>query len=89
MDNRFDFLAEEMLDNALKDFRATEQHRLQKERLEQMERDCQSMFTQDEQAFAEECFEVLLDVEESKTQYAYHRGLLDSVRLLKWLGVLV
>ena len=88
MTKQFDLLAEEMLEDALKDFRQTEVYKFQKEQLAQMDKDCETMFTQAEQAFAEECFNLILDTEEVQTQYAYRRGLTDSVQLLKWLGVL-
>ena len=65
-----------------------EVYKFQKEQLAQMDRDCETMLTQAEQAFAEECFNLILDAKEAQTQYAYRRGLTDSVQLLKWLGVL-
>ena len=88
MRKQFDLLAQEMLEDALKDFHQTEVYRLQKEKLAQMDKDCETMFTQEDKAFAEECFGLILDKEEAKTQYAYRRGLSDSVQLLKYLGVL-
>ena len=84
----FDFLAEDLLNNALEEFRATEQNKLMREKLAQMDLDCLSMFQEEERMFAEECFETLQDAEEAKTKHAYQKGLLDSVGLLKWLGVL-
>ena len=59
-----------------------------KEKLGQMDRDCEFMLTKDEKPFVEECFELLMDANSKEEEYVYHCGLLDCVMLLKWLGVL-
>ena len=84
----FEFFVEEMLNNAVKDFKETEQYRLLQEKLNQMDRDCDSILTKDEKDFAVECFELLLDVGGQEEHYVYRKGLLDCVRVLKHLGVL-
>ena len=84
----FDFLSEQLLTGAIEEFRATEQYKLLREKLNQMDRDCDTNLTASDKQFAEECFELILRVESEKTHYAYHKGLLDSIKLLKWLNVL-
>ena len=88
MENIFGVLMEDLLGNALKEYQTTPQNQRSREKLDQMKTDCYSMFKDDERDFAEECFTLILDAEEAKTQYVYRKGLLDSVQLLKWLGVL-
>ena len=88
MDKHFDFLMAELLDNALDEFQETEEYALWKEKLAQMDQDCETMLTEQEKTFVQECFGMLLDAEARKTQHVYHKGLLDGVQLLKQLGVL-
>lgn len=84
----FDFFVEQLLDNAVKDFKATEQYRLLQEKLDQMDRDCEFNLTDDAREFAVECFELILEVDGEQEHYVYRKGLTDSVKILKWLGVL-
>ena len=84
----FEFFVAQLLENAVKEFRATEQYRLLREKLDQMDRDCDSMFTEGEKDFATECFDLILHADGQQEHYVYHRGLLDGVKVLKWLGVL-
>ena len=86
--SEFDFFLDQLLDIAVKDFKATEQYRLLREKLDQMEQDCDLMLTNDGKAFAFECFELLLEVNGQEEIHVYRRGLTDSVKILKWLGVL-
>ena len=50
------FFIEEMFGNAVKDFKETEQYKLLQEKLDQMDRDCDTMLTADRKCFAVECF---------------------------------
>lgn len=84
----FEFFVEQLLDNAVKDFKSTEQYKLLREKLDQMDRDCETMFTKDQQDFAVECFELILDVEGQQEHHVYRKGIFDCVNLLKWMGVL-
>jgi len=84
----FEFFVEEMCNNAVKSFKETEQYKLLREKLDQMDRDCDSELKRDEKAFVEECFELLLSVSGQEEHYVYRRGLLDCVNVLKYLGVL-
>ena len=90
MSNReeFEFFVEQLLDNAVKEFKETEQYRLLQEKLDQMDRDCDTMLTADGKEFAVECFELVLEVSGQEEHHVYRRGLLDGVKILKWLEVL-
>ena len=85
----FDFFIDELLTRAVGEFKSTEQYRLLKEKLEIMDRDCETMFAKNEREFAIECFELILHVDGQEEQYVYRKGLQDCVWLLKTLGVLV
>jgi len=84
----FEFFVDQLLENAVKEFRATEEHRLLQEKLDRMDRDCDRMLTKDEKNFAEECFELILDAAGREECYVYRKCWLDCVKVLKWLGVL-
>lgn len=85
----FDFFMDEMLDVAVAKFKATAQSELLHEKIEQMNRDCETMFTEDERDFAVECFELLLDVAGQEERFVYRQGLLDCITILKRLGVIL
>jgi len=82
----FDFFVNQLLETAVNEFKATEEYKLLREKLDQMERDCDGMFKEDERVFATGCFELLLDVSGREEEYVYRKGLLDGVKLLRWLG---
>lgn len=84
----FNLFIEQLLVHAIDEFRTTEEYKLLNEKTSKMYHDCESMFTKDQQEFADECFDILLDVEGQQKQYIYHKGLKDCVWLLKNLGVL-
>lgn len=84
----FDFFIEQLLDAAVKEFKATGQYRLLQEKLDQMDRDCELNLTEDARAFAFECFNLILKVGGQEEHYLYRKGLTDAIKLLKWLGVL-
>ena len=52
----FDFFVEQLLDNAVKEFKATEQCKLLQEKLDCMDTDCEIMLNPGEREFVEECF---------------------------------
>ncbi|MCL2343304.1 MAG: hypothetical protein FWC62_05345 [Firmicutes bacterium] len=85
---KFKFFVDQLLENAVKEFQATEQYKLLREKLDRMDRDCDMMFTKDEKDFAEECFELISDAGGREEYYVYRKGLSDSVKVLKGLGVL-
>ena len=84
----FEFFAEEMLNNAVKEFKETEQYKLLQEKLDQMDRDCDIMLTNEEKDFAVECFELLLAADGQQGHYVYRKELQDCVSVLKYLVVL-
>ena len=90
MSNReaFDFFVEQLLDNAVKEFKTTEQYKLLQKKLDQMECDCQTVLTENEREFATECFELLLEISGQEELHVYRKGLLDGVKILKQLEVL-
>ena len=85
----FEFFVDEMLSSAVKEFKETEQYKLLQEKLERMDHDCDTILTADEKIPVVECFELILEVGGQEEHYVYRRGLTDSVKILKWLGVLV
>lgn len=87
-DEKFDFFADELLNEAVKAFQSTTQYELLREKLDQMDTDCTIQFTDDARGFATECFELLSDISGRQEQYVYRRGLRDCVTILKRLGVL-
>ena len=90
MKNRddFDFLIHELFDAAVREFKATEQYRLLQEKVRRMERECEDMFTRDEKNFAEECFDLISEVDGWEELYVYRKGMLDGVSILRQLGAL-
>lgn len=85
----FDFFMDEMLDVAVAKFKATTQSELLQEKIEQMNRDCEMMFTEDERKFAIECFELLLEITGQEERFVYRQGLLDCITVLKKLGAIL
>ena len=86
--DEFEFFADQMLENAVEEFRATGQYKLLREKLDRMERDCEITLAKGEKDFAEECFELICDVNGQQEHYVYRKGLTDGVKILKQLGVL-
>ena len=48
----FEFIMDQLLEEAVKSFKSTRQYALLQEKMEQMEQDCEAMFQTDEKAFA-------------------------------------
>ena len=84
----FDFFMDEMLTRAIKAFKSTEESGLLQKRLEQMDCDCQVVLMQDQQEFADECFELIVEVNGQEETYVYRKAFKDCVHVLKSLGVL-
>ena len=51
---QFDLVVDQLYENAVQTFMKTPEYKLLKEKLERVDRDCETMLTQDEQEFAEE-----------------------------------
>jgi len=86
--DEFDLFIEQLLENAVREFKSTEQYKLLQEKLDKMDSDCDTMLTEDEKTFAVECFALLLQVHGQEELHVYRRGLQDGVKILKWLGAL-
>jgi len=88
VNKEFALFIDELLSRAVEEFKSTDEYDLLKEKLDAMERDCDTMFTKEEKDFAVECFELILEVDSKEEQYVYRKGLQDCVFILKNLGVL-
>ena len=90
MDKReeFNFFIDQLLDSAVQSFRSTDEYGLLKEKMDKMDNDCEAMLNKEGQTFTAECFDFLMDVSGREQRYVYHKGLLDCVSILKYLGVL-
>ena len=84
----FDSLTNLLIENALDEFKATEEHRLLQEKMDQIEKDCDMELLPDNKAFVFECFDSLMEIGGRQEYYVYQKGLRDSVRILRWIGVL-
>ena len=87
-DEEFEYFTDQLLENATSEFRKTEEYELLKEKVEQMNRDCEVMLTEDQRVFAEECFDLIMDADSRQENFTYRKGLNDCVFILKRLGVL-
>ena len=59
-----------------------------KEKLGQMDNDCEMMLNKEQQKFAEECFELIMDADGRQESYVYRKGFQDCVAVLKLFGIL-
>lgn len=84
----FEFIIEHMLDHAVKEFQSTEQSKLMREKLDRMNRDCNTILAEDERNLVTDCFSLIYEASGQKEFYVYRKCLLDCVKLLKWLDVL-
>jgi len=84
----FKFFIEQLHNNAINDFRATEQYKLLQEKLDKMDSDCDTMLTKNEKEFTIECFELLSEVNAYEEHHVYRKGMLDGIKILKWLEVI-
>lgn len=81
-------ITESLFQDACRDYQESELCTLLQEKWEQMHESCHSMFMQDEEAFAEECFTLLTNIGVHQQRFAYQQGLLDCVSILKHLKIL-
>ena len=84
----FDFFVDQLLDNAVQEFKSTEQYNLLREKLDKMDRDCDTLLRADEKDFTTECFELIMDADGQEECYVYRKAFKDCVSVLKWMGVL-
>lgn len=78
----------QLFDNAMQDFTYEEGYESLLGKRNQIDRDCDTILAEVEQGFVRKCFETLAEISCRENQYAYRRGMLDCVSLLKALRVL-
>lgn len=88
VNKEFVLFIDELLSRAVEEFKSSDEYDLLKEKLDVMERDCDTMLSKSEKDFAIVCFELILEVDSKEEQYVYRKGLQDCVVILKNLGVL-
>lgn len=84
----FDCFLDDLFENAVNAYHKTAQYDLNKEKLEQMDEDCEAKLNADTKNFAEECFELIMEADGQEEQFVYHKGFQDCAAVLKWMGVL-
>ena len=88
VNKEFALFIDELLNRAVEEFKSSDEYDLLREKLNVMERDCDTMLSKEDKDFATECFELILEVDAKEEQYVYRKGLRDCVFILKDLGVL-
>lgn len=91
MDNHDEFfekILETMHDEAVQALQQTQMHRHFREKLANINEDCESLLSACEQDFVNDCFGELFAMGAEREEFFYRRGLRDGVRLLKRIGVL-
>jgi len=79
---KIDLFFDELLDGAVEKYRKTRRYELAKEKMNQMDSECESVFREDERDFAEKCFETILEVSGYQEEFVYRQGILDCVVIL-------
>lgn len=83
-----DEIFNQLFDNAMHEFTREGEYESLMEKQNQIDRECETMLAEDERGFVRECFETLAEISCHENQYAYRRGMLDCVSVLKALRVL-
>lgn len=85
----FELFLDTMLDTAVKEFHATPQYFLLKEKLEQMDLECDIMFPlETDREFVDHCLSLLTEISGHQEKYIYLKGYQDCIKLLKRLDIL-
>ena len=87
-DEFFEKILEAMHDDAAKALQQTRMYAHFRDKLADIDEDCESMLAECEQGFVDDCFRELASIAAEREDFFYRRGLLDGVRLLKQIGVL-
>lgn len=87
-DEDYDFIISILLDNCNKEFYKTTEAEYLNQKREKMEEDCKTILNPGDQAFVEECFCIICEIEGAKTSHAYIQGIRDCVGILKKLNIL-
>lgn len=85
---QYEFFIDQLFENAVREFRDTEQSRLLQEKIDRMDNDCDYMLREDEKDFVNECFGLLMEVGGQQERFLYQKAFQDCVLLLRQLGVL-
>ena len=84
----FEFFIEQMYNNAAIEYQKTEESRLLHENIDLMEAECRLKFNPKDSEFVIGCFDTIVGNSSRRELYIYHKGLVNCVKLLKWLDVL-
>ena len=76
------FIAE-LQASAEQEYMATAQYTRFREKLAQMHRDCDTMFTAEDSAFARECFALLQEANDVQRAYVFRQAFRDCAFLLR------
>ncbi|MCL2054131.1 MAG: hypothetical protein FWG90_06800 [Oscillospiraceae bacterium] len=86
--NITDKLISVLYESSLNEYHETDEYKLLLEKNEQIHRECESVFKNDECEFAYEYFRDLKDIYEKETKYLYKKAFFDSMLLIRSLGIL-
>jgi len=85
---QWEFFTDALLDSAVDSYKTTWQYKEYREKLIQMEHDCEDHLDPSDFSFIMECFELLMDSYTQQGRYLYKQGFADCISILKRLGIL-
>ena len=74
--------------SAVEDYTSTDEYRLMHKNIKEIECVCSTSLSDEHKELIMESYELLLEIHKKSEYYIYKRGLSDSVKILKWTGVL-
>ena len=77
-----------LIDKAYHDYFQTEEHAASEAELQPAEEELRSKLTREDHQLVSSYLDLLNSAADKQERYLYRCGLVDSVRLLKWLGVI-
>lgn len=77
-----------LIDKAYHDYFQTEEHAASETELQPAEEELRSKLTREDHQLVSSYLDLLNSAADKQERYLYRRGLVDSVRLLKWLEVI-
>lgn len=83
-----DEIFNQLFDNAMHELTREGEYESLMEKWNRINQDCDTMLAEVERGFVQKCFETLAEISCHENQYAYRRGMLDCVSVLKALRVL-
>lgn len=84
----FDFFLHTLLEQANKHYFKTDEARLNREKTDQMDSDCETILPPNLKPFVMDCFSLLCEVDASREAYLYRQGMRDGIAILKAMRVL-